>query len=547
MRKYGWAQFLLLVILSMVIALLHLRVDMAKWSMGCVTSGNMLAVGQFGIMLVHTLISISLLLLLAARNRVVAYGVLPIVLFLWVVPVFLHLTMGPCMYSELITGALETSWEELRGLLTCSVISMLAVLLLVSMGLAYVLRRFLPIAQSMPKIRVWSIALGYIVLTHATVPLLAECSPRHLLPLLFPSVYGNAQEKAWIQENYVASMLNETCPAYAYRVLMPYYRQLAFVYYVADYYRVKQVNKAELLPSRQTCDDDVVVVLVIGESYRSDHASWNGYERETLPQLSTLKDNVINFPWFKSFATSTVSSIYGMLSDATCQNREAAHTSILGVMQKHGFKNKLLLCRTTQWERNPKINVILDRKLEEVVICHDTDNLVLQMEQVATSGGRHIILVEDGTGHAPYVHDAEFSRFGTKKMDKYDNCLLQTDDVLFRLVSKLKDKKAVVVYSSDHGQSFGEQGCYMHGGALGVVQQRHVFSFVWYSDKYAAAHPEKINAMRTNAQKPLSHDDIYLSLLSLAGIECMLPRQECGDFTKPLNRPDVSEFVLDED
>lgn len=84
----------------------------------------------------------------------------------------------------------------------------------------------------------------------------------------------------------------------------------------------------------------------------------------------------------------------------------------------------------------------------------------------------------------------------------------------------------------------------MHGGALGVLKQRHVFSFVWYSDAYATAHPDKIAAMRDNAYKLLSHDDIYLSILSLAGIECELPTPDCGDFTKLLNRPPVADFSL---
>ena len=121
--------------------------------------------------------------------------------------------------------------------------------------------------------------------------------------------------------------------------------------------------------------------------------------------------------------------------------------------------------------------------------------------------------------------------------DKYDNCLLQTDDLLYRLTQVLKDKKAVILYSSDHGQSFGEQGVYMHGGALSVIQQRHVFSFLWYSDAYAQAHPEMIQTVKSNAMRLLSHDDIYSSVLSLSGIECSVPGLENNDFTKALNRP----------
>lgn len=537
-------QYVILLILSAVLAVFHLRVDMAAWSVDCVTRGGFLPLLRFSVVLSHTIVSIMLLLLLAIRSGIVAYGILPFVLFCWVVPTYLHIAVGPCAYSELVTGLLGTNWRELSGLLSLPVCVMLLLLAVGGGLLIYSLRTFFSgLGWGDSSWRVWA-AWGYIGISTAVVPLVAMVAPQVMVPLLFGPVAGNAHEKAWQEENLVATMLNETCPAYVYRVLLPYYRQVAFVYYVVDYYRVKDVVKSEELVSELMSEEDVVVVLVIGESYRSDHASWNGYARETLPQLSTLKGNVVNFPWFKSYATSTVSSIYGMLSDATCQSREAKHTSFLGVMQKHGFSNKLILCRTTQWERNPQINVILDKKLEELVICGDTDEMAAQMEKVAAAGGRQIIIVEDGTGHAPYEHETEFARFGEEVIDKFDNCLLQTDDVLFRLINKLKNKKAVLVYSSDHGQSFGEQGCYMHGGALSVEKQRHVFSFVWYSDRYAAAHPDKVAAMRANACKPLSHDDLYLSILSLAGIRCNLPTQNCGDFTMLLPRPEVKEFEL---
>lgn len=542
----GWVQFFVLIALALVLGMFHLRVDMAKWSVFCLTSGDIIPIVQFCLMLSHTLVSILLLLLLVIRSRVVAYAVLPVVLFLWVLPTYLHVAIGPCMYSELITGALETSWDELSGLLTPDVVILLALWSVCSLALANVLRRYFTVLQQLPGRVVWSVAIGYIGTTLALVPLLASCSPRYLLPLLFVPVSGTETEKIWQRQNLIANMLNETCPAYACRVLMPYYRQVAFAYYVADYYRAKDIRKAELLPSRLVSEDDVVVVLVIGESYRSDHASWNGYARETLPQLSAERANIINFPYYKSFATSTVSSIYGILSDATCMNREAAHTSFLSVMKKHGFDNKLILCRTTQWERNPKIATVLDRKLSNIQLCENSAGVIAQIAETVAVKGRHVILLEDGTGHAPYAHERQFARFGESNMDKYDNCLLQVDDLLSGIVNELKDKKAVVFYCSDHGQSFGEQGCYMHGGALSVVKQRHVFSFVWYSDSYGAANPERILAMRNNAGKLLSHDDIYLSILSLAGIECELPTPGCGDITKLLKRADVTEFSLDE-
>lgn len=540
-----WMVWLLTIFLAVLLSLLHLRVDMARWCVEGLLSGEWERVIQVSVMVVHAVISVWLLLVLSLKNRVVAYGVLPMCVLLWAVPTYLHLSVGPCMYSELITAALETEIAELVPLLTPGMVVFLVLTCIGVPVLIYVYRRYAAHKVWVSTRRIWLGAVLYIGLTSLFVPLCVTCCPRALLPFLFHSVSETNVSRLWIQENQMATMVNETCHAYVYRVMLPYYRQFALVYHLVEYYRVKDIKKSESLTSRLLVDDDVIVCLVIGESYRSDHASWNGYRRETLPKLSAYRQNIVNFPYFKSFATSTVSSIYGILSDATCQRRTADHTSFLGVMKKHGFSSRLLLCRTTHWEYNPHINSVVDGKFEQVTECANTAEIEENMNQIACSPGKHMVILEDGTGHAPYEHESEFGCFGDSKVDKYDNCLLQTDDVLARVVNSLKNRKAVLLYCSDHGQSFGEQGCYMHGGALGVIKQRHVFSFLWYSDAFAEKHPDMITALRQNADKPLSHDDVYLSVLSLAGIECSLPASGCEDFTRPLNRKPVTEFSLE--
>lgn len=540
-------QLLGLCVIALCLCVFHIGNDMASWSRRCFAGGEPLQICRFLLMLLHTFVSIALFLLLVVRSRVMAYVVLPYVLFTWAVPAYLRVTMGHCLYSELVTGFLATNWREVSGFLNVSTIGAGFVMIVGSFGLGYVCRRFFGCVRSLPGVPVWIVVLGYLLITILPVPLLAEKYPKVLLPLLYKIKPSTGENRELQIKNMLIGMENEYRPEYPYRVLLPFYRQLAFVYYVADYYMVKDFKPAEVYPSSLSCGDDVVVVLFIGESYRAQNASWNGYSRETLPQLSTLRKNTINFPFFKSYATSTISSIYGMISDATCSSRKAVHTSFLSVMAKHNFNCHLVLSRTTRWDLNPKINKLFAGKLDEVIQCNDSNGVISAIEQVSKKGGRQVILVEDGTGHAPYDHESKFVIYQGNNRDRYDNCLLQTDDLLFRVAETLKGRKAVMLYSSDHGQSFGEQGCWMHGGALNVVQQRHVFSFVWYSDVYAAAHPTIIENMKANARKMLSHDDIYLSILSLASIECKLPTNGCGDFCKPMNRGDVQEFVLEED
>ena len=50
------------------------------------------------------------------------------------------------------------------------------------------------------------------------------------------------------------------------------------------------------------------MVLVIGESARSDHFNINGYKRNTTPNLSKIK-NLITYPHAYSLATNTVMGV----------------------------------------------------------------------------------------------------------------------------------------------------------------------------------------------------------------------------------------------
>lgn len=221
-------------------------------------------------------------------------------------------------------------------------------------------------------------------------------------------------------------------------------------------------------------------------------------------------------------------------------------TSFLGVFKKHGYSAHLLLCRTTHWENNPDIHTVIDGKLDGVYELKDSSEIERKLDELAALSGKKIILIEDGTGHAPYEHEPQFGIFGNQnKIDKYDNALLQTDDLLCRLLDKLKGRESVVLYASDHGQSFGEHGHYMHGGVLSVVEQRHVFAFIWASESYCSKQGMMLANIRRNSIKYLSHDDIYFSILSLGGIKCKHPYAETHNFTLLLDdRPDENEFVL---
>ncbi len=540
-KRTAW---ILLFLSCIILTILKLRIDAGSWTIHTISKPSLWLAGVCWIG--NIFVSIFLLLLLALKSRIIAYLVAPLIILCWVITLYIHYSYGYVDFSEQVTALLATDWKELS-----SVVDFYAILVFFSactilvMGMHFIVKHCSCLLKSIKSIYLFFFFIVYVSVTTAVVTVSKHYCPEKLLPFIFgPTAYYYSDTA---KENAISTINNPTCPAYVNRILIPFYRQIFFFYHVHAWHNPKQLIKSEEIPYilNERMGSNVTVVLVIGESYRSDHASWNGYHRMTLPQLSAHKNHIINFPYFASYATSTASSIYGILTDATCSSREAKHTSFLGLMKKAGYTSHLLLCRTTYWVNVPDIFTALDNKLDSIDTLLNSSEIEKKVNEIAKRPGKKIILIEDGTGHAPYDHEPQFDCFGSAQIDRYDNALLQTDDLLNRLVTALSPHESVMLYASDHGQSFGEDGIYMHGGALNRTEQRHVFAFLWASSQYAAKHQNMLNNVRTNSQKYLSHDDIYFSILSLGGIDCSIQEAKLLNLTLPQeNRISEQKFQL---
>jgi lipid A ethanolaminephosphotransferase len=70
---------------------------------------------------------------------------------------------------------------------------------------------------------------------------------------------------------------------------------------------------------------------------------------------------------------------------------------------------------------------------------------------------------------------------------------------------------------SDHGESLGENGLYLHGlpYMLAPEAQKHVAGLLWFGDNY---HVDQ-EMVKQRTQAPLSHDDYFHTVLGLMEIE----------------------------
>ena len=78
-----------------------------------------------------------------------------------------------------------------------------------------------------------------------------------------------------------------------------------------------------------------------------------------------------------------------------------------------------------------------------------------------------------------------------------------------------------MMYVSDHGESLGENGLYLHGLPYSIAPdtQTHVPMIAWLSPAFAADSAVDTRCVRAKAGDELSHDNLFHSVLGLLDVE----------------------------
>ena len=102
-------------------------------------------------------------------------------------------------------------------------------------------------------------------------------------------------------------------------------------------------------------------------------------------------------------------------------------------------------------------------------------------------------------------------------INSYDNTVLYTDYIIDKLIAELRERNAVLVYLSDHGEALGEEGHYLHAGDYPPLH--NPACFVYCSPRYTALHADKINTLKENRTKRFRTDFLFHTILDAADIE----------------------------
>lgn len=293
-----------------------------------------------------------------------------------------------------------------------------------------------------------------------------------------------------------------------------------------------------------------LMIMVVGETARADRVNFNGYDRITFPQLTQLKNNnekLYNFNNVMSCGTSTAYSVPCMFSYLGADNYNVDmaiyQENVLDTLNRLGIHilwrdnnsdDKGVMTRLKshyQNYRTSKSNTICHTEYGE---CRDSGMLVGLDNYIKENANKDmLILLHQMGNHGPAYYkryDEKFNQFTPVCQDNelakceiqslynaYDNALLATDDFLSQSIQLLKqfedNYETALFYISDHGESLGEKGVYLHGmpNAFAPIEQKHIPAFLWFGENTAFKGVDE--------KSKLSHDHITPTLLTFFDIK----------------------------
>jgi len=323
---------------------------------------------------------------------------------------------------------------------------------------------------------------------------------------------------------------------------------------------------AVLLGSASDVDTSPLIVLVVGETARAANVGLAGYARDTTPRLKQLQDSgeLVYFSNVSSCGTNTQVSLPCMFSDLGRDGygkTEARFENLLDVLQRAGLAVLWLDnqsgCKGV-CDRVPHADT---RELKDPALCPDGecfDEEMLrvlperlgQLESVRRARGTLVVMHQMGS-HGPAYYKRTPTGFkvftpecrsnvlqecsGQEIVNAYDNSVRYADHFLGQTVAWLKSQKrpTALVYVSDHGESLGEKGLYLHGMpyAMAPKEQTNVPMAVWFSSPMLNHLGWDKSCWLGQASQPVTHDNLFSSMLTLAHVQTRLYKPQLDVFS----------------
>ncbi|MEO3692752.1 phosphoethanolamine transferase [Roseateles paludis] len=305
---------------------------------------------------------------------------------------------------------------------------------------------------------------------------------------------------------------------------------------------------ARLLPRPEGARPPLLM-LVVGETARAMNFSLNGYARPTTPELAKLP--VLSFTDVSSCGTATAASLPCMFSPLGREafDPRASTENLLDVLQRAGLAVLWLdnqsgckgLCERVPNAETPQLppgaaalppGLCDGEECFDEALLHELDKRIAALDPERVKRGVVLVLHQMGS-HGPAYYKRSppdlkpfqpecrsnaLQRCAREEViNGYDNTIATTDRMLARAIGWLQGQQARftpgMYYVSDHGESLGEKGLYLHGMpyAMAPREQTHVPMILWTPQADRAA------CLTAKRRQPVSHDHIFHTVMGWMG------------------------------
>jgi lipid A ethanolaminephosphotransferase len=285
-----------------------------------------------------------------------------------------------------------------------------------------------------------------------------------------------------------------------------------------------------------------LLVVVVGETARAQNFPLNGYGRDTAPELA--RRQVVNFADVTACGTSTEVSLPCMFSQVGRrrydEDRILSQESLLHVLTRAGvqvlWRDNQSGCKgvcaglptqdlaaTLGAARCPGGECLDEQLLDGLdgVAAQARGSLVVVLHQLGSHGPSYFRRYPPAFRRFEPACESDDLRRCTQAeiVNAYDNSILYTDHVLGRVIDWLQGQQqrydTAMLYVSDHGESLGEGGLYLHGvpWSIAPAVQTKVPMVAWFSPGWTAATGLDLGCLRRRAAQPASHDHLFHSVL----------------------------------
>lgn len=308
--------------------------------------------------------------------------------------------------------------------------------------------------------------------------------------------------------------------------------------------------------------DDVIGVIILGESAARSHWGLYGYERDTTPCMSARKSELIVFEDLITPIGSTAESMRYTFTTRTIERKDDLRFTMAQCLRCVGYDVAMFSNqeRWGEWDGDESFDFagcdpFLFMKEQGETNAYDEVLIPYYTNYLATVDKKMIVFMHLRGSHGPTEsnYPKEGAPFEPERFDHaadsnvpaltknhYDNSIWYTDKILECVICELESRHrpAWMIYFSDHGET-------PSSSSWRTQTDNDLWEIpfiIWTSKEFNDRYSAKISLLKNATRLALQSDQLLYGILSFCGVEG-LGVAPCEDFLDPAFKSRVKRMV----